>query len=118
MKKELIGYANTNENMAEDCHAKVGTIRNQHPYVINYISAKSGNMCCFFLKKKSSWRYRNREWYLVMPILYMELIFEFAEDFGWKGPVLVIFSVINSSKWDFWTTKSSCVNRSRWQQHI
>jgi hypothetical protein len=45
----------------------------------------------FFGKKKK--KYRNREWYLVTPILYMELIFEFAEDFGWKDLVPVMFSV-------------------------
>jgi hypothetical protein len=57
---------------------------------------------CAVLKKKKkvySWCYRNRKWYLVMPILYMEPIFEFSEDFGWKGPVPMIFS--DSSKLGF-----------------
>ena len=76
----------------------VGAIRNQHHYVINYISAKSGKM---FLKKKKkySWHYRNREQYLVMPVLYMELIFEFAEDFRWKGLVPMIFLVSTDRNW-------------------
>jgi hypothetical protein len=42
-------------------------MRNQHPYVINYISAKSSKMCHFEKKKEVySWCYRNREWYLVI----------------------------------------------------
>jgi hypothetical protein len=73
-------------------------MRNQYLYVINYVSAKSGKMCRFE-KKKYSWHYRNRERDLVAPILYMELIFEFAEDFRWKGPVPVIFLVSPDCNW-------------------
>jgi hypothetical protein len=31
---------------------KVGVVRNQHPYVIDYISAKSGKMCSSKSQKK------------------------------------------------------------------
>ena len=75
---------------------KVDAIRNQHPYVSNYVSAKSG---ISKRKKKYRQRYSNREQYLVVPILFMELIFEFGEDIEWKDPVSVIFSVSPDRNW-------------------
>ena len=50
-------------------------------------------------KKKYRWHYSNREQYLVVPILFMELIFEFGEDIRWKDPVSVIFSVSPDHNW-------------------
>ena len=50
-------------------------------------------------KKKYRQRYSNREQYLIVPILFMELIFEFGEDIGWKDLVAVIFLVSPDRNW-------------------
>ena len=43
----------------------------------------------------------------------MELIFEFAEDFGWKGPVPVIFSVSPDRNWSCRTLRTGIKRAER-----
>ena len=43
----------------------------------------------------------------------MELIFEFAEDFGWKGPIPVIFSVSPDRNWSCRTLRTGIKRAER-----